>query len=226
MQTIEEYQLPNDSIIAIDGTSGSGKSTIAKAVAKILNMDYLETGSLYRSLTLKCLESGVDVNDESQILKLFDDFDFSFDSFPVLNGKDVSQDIKKHEIVLNVSQVSVHPKVREHLTQIIRHWIMEHNGGIIEGRDITTVVAPNAKLRVFVDADESVRAQRRQKDPKDNTEGLTKTEVLEGIAMRDKIDSTRSVAPLKRTDGVLNVDTSSTPLDENIDLIVEKYLES
>lgn len=216
MSEISVDELPNERIIAIDGTSGSGKSTIARGLGAYLGMHVLESGSMYRAVTLLCIENNVDVNDEYQICKLIEDMHFRFDGEPYLDSRHIGKDIRSHEVARNVSHVSVHEKVRSMLTQLMRHWIVQHGGGVIEGRDITTVVAPSARIRVFIDAPEGVRASRRQNDPKDNIEKRTREEIQSVIAMRDKIDSSRSVSPLTKADGVSEIDTSKHSPEEII----------
>lgn len=200
--------LPNDRIIAIDGTSGSGKSTVARGLGAELALHVLETGALYRAVTLVCIENNIDVHDEAGICKAISDMHFRFEKEPYLDSRNISSEIRSHEVAVNVSHVSVHAKVRALLTQMMRHWIVQHGGGIIEGRDITTVVAPHAKIRLFIDAPEEVRAQRRSADPSDNTENRTAEQIQEVLALRDKIDSSRAASPLKKVDGVTQIDTS------------------
>jgi len=215
--------LPNERIIAIDGTSGSGKSTIARELGKELELKVLETGSLYRAATLLCLENGIDVDDEDQICEQVLNMDFRFEEKPFLGSRDITNEIRKREVASQVSQVSVHPKVRKLLTELMRKWIVEHDGGIVEGRDITSVVAPKARVRLFIDAPEDVRAHRRTSDPSDNKESRTQKEIQDLIAMRDKIDSSRKSAPLVQLDGVPCIDTSLYELETIIRAIVVHY---
>lgn len=223
MTTISADDLPNARIIAIDGTSGSGKSTIARELAKHVDLKVLETGSLYRATTLLCLENRVSVDDEKSIVSLIEDMHFRYEDGPYLDSRNIKEDIRSHEVAINVSHVSVHEKVRELLTQKMRHWIVQHGGGIIEGRDITTVVAPQAKIRIFIDAPEEIRAQRRQSDPKDNTSNRSEEEIKSVISMRDKIDSSRKASPLTKAPGVYEIDTSKNSIDEIVSGILESF---
>lgn len=223
MTDLQAADLPNDRIIAIDGTSGSGKSTISRGLGTELGLRVLETGSLYRAVTLLCLENNVDVHDEDAISSIVADMHFRFEDGPYLDSRNISTDIRSHEVAMNVSHVSVHPRVREMLTQLMRHWIVQHGGGVIEGRDITTVVAPDARIRVFVDAPEEVRAQRRAGDANDNTTGRTQEQIREVIALRDKIDSTRKASPLMRADGVPHIDTSLYTPQDIVSAIVHSF---
>lgn len=226
MTDLQADELPNERIIAIDGTSGSGKSTVARGLGAELGLHILETGSLYRAVTLVCLENGIDVHDEEEVLKAIDDLHFRYENGPYIDSRNISSDIRSHEVAINVSHVSIHPKVRAKLTQIMRHWIVQHGGGVVEGRDITTVVAPDAAIRVFIDAPEDVRAKRRQIDPNDNTEQRTQSEIQEVIALRDKIDSTRTASPLTRADGVPEIDSSQYSADHIIHAIADAFKNS
>ncbi len=221
--TIDSHDLPNNRIIAIDGTSGSGKSTIARGLGAILELDVFETGSLYRATTLLCLRANADVDNEDSVLDVVSKMNFQYNGVPTLDGIDISDEIKNHEIVMNVSHVSVHPQVRSALTQIMRQWIREHDGGVVEGRDITTVVAPQAVLQIFIDAPAEVRAMRRASDPKDNINNLSESEIAQGIAYRDSLDSTRAASPLKRAQGVWEIDSSLMNPEEIIAEIANAY---
>ncbi len=210
--------------IAIDGPSGSGKSTLSYALSDALGLKVLETGTLYRSVTLLCLENGVDVHDEDSVLKIANDLDFHFDNRIVsLNERDVSTRIREHDVVLNVSHVSVHRKVREVLTEKMQSWVAEHGGGILEGRDITTIVAPNAKVRIYLDAPQEVRIDRRSEDKNDSASSQSFNDVKESIALRDKIDSNREVNPLTKADGVIELDSHENSVAELVDFIVKEY---
>lgn len=223
MTELTPDELPNERIIAIDGTSGSGKSTVARGLGTALGMHVLETGSLYRAATLICLESDIDVHDEDEVCTVVEEMDFRYEGEPFLGLRHIAADIRAREVAMNVSHVSVHPRVRAMLTQLMRHWIVQHGGGIIEGRDITTVVAPQAKVRVYIDAPEEVRAARRHSDPSDNTENRTQSEIQEVIALRDNLDSTRSASPLVRADGVPEIDSSQYSPEQIIKAIIESF---
>lgn len=210
--------------IAIDGPSGSGKSTLSYALSEKLGLDVLETGTLYRCVTLLCLENDVDVNDESEVLDQAEQMKYEFyNRVVLLNGQDVSKRIREHDVVSNVSQVSVHGKVRALLTQLMQDWLIAHKGGILEGRDITTVVAPKAKVRIYLDAPQEVRIYRRSEDINDSASSKSIEEVKDTIALRDQIDSNRKVNPLTKADGVLELDSHENTLEELVDFIVEEY---
>ncbi|HMS25508.1 MAG TPA: (d)CMP kinase [Acidimicrobiia bacterium] len=223
MTELTADELPNERIIAIDGTSGSGKSTVARGLGKDLGMHVLETGSLYRAVTLICLENDIDVHDEDAVCVAVEEMDFRYEGEPYLGLRHINADIRAREVAMNVSLVSVHPRVRAMLTQLMRHWIVQHGGGVIEGRDITTVVAPQAKVRVYIDAPEDVRAARRHSDPSDNTENRSQSEIQEVIAFRDNLDSTRTASPLVRADGVPEIDSSLYSAEKIISAIMESF---
>ena len=210
--------------IAIDGPSGSGKTTLSYELSKNLGLSVLETGSLYRCVTLLCLENDLNVNNQEEVLDIAKTLDFHFDNRIVtLNNQDVSKRIRDHDVVLNVSYVSVHGKVRAVLTKKMQDWVIEHKGGILEGRDITTVVVPNAKVRVYLDAPQAIRIDRRSEDKSDSAFNEKFENVTESIALRDKIDSTRKIDPLTKVDGVLELDSHTNTLDELVNLIVKEY---
>lgn len=214
----------DDRTIAIDGPSGSGKSTLAYALSDALSLKVLETGTLYRSVTLLCIEQNIDIKDEQAVLEVARKMDFHFDdSKVVLSGRDVTSRLREHDIVLEVSHVAALGKVREVLTQKMQDWISEHEGGILEGRDITTVVAPKAKVRIYLDAPEEVRVNRRSEDKKDSASNLSIQDVKESITLRDRIDSNRKVNPLTKADGVLELDSYKNNVKELVAFIVEEY---
>lgn len=213
-----------ENTIAIDGPSGSGKSTLAYALSNALNLKVLETGSLYRCVTLLCLENNIDVHNADDVLAIAESLDFHFENRVVtLGDRDVSSRIREHDIVLNVSHVSVHGEVRDVLSEKMRQWVEEHEGGILEGRDITTVVLPDAKVRIFLDAPENVRIERRSEDENDSASSQNIEDVKESIQLRDRIDSTREVNPLTKADGVIELDSSKYSVTELVDFIVEEY---
>ncbi|MSW18923.1 MAG: (d)CMP kinase, partial [Actinobacteria bacterium] len=188
-------------VLAIDGPSGSGKSSTAKAIALRANWSYLDTGALYRAVTLLALENKV--SDEESLLSLLQQNEISFLTDPAkpqvfLNGSDVSTEIRLQRINDHVSQISAMPGVRKVLLDIQRKYISEAPIGIVvEGRDIATVVAPNAQLKIYLHADIDARVKRREGEMSE----LVKSEVVEkSLARRDEIDSNRTVSPLAQAD--------------------------
>jgi GTP-binding protein len=207
-------------VLAIDGPSGSGKSSSAKAIALRANWSYLDTGALYRAVTLLALENKV--SDEESLLSLLQQNEISFLTDPAkpqvfLNGNDVSTEIRLQRINDHVSQISAMPGVRKVLLDIQRKYISEAPIGIVvEGRDIATVVAPNAQLKIYLHADIDARVKRREGEMSEPV----KSEVVEkSLASRDEIDSNRTVSPLAQADDAAVIDSTRLTLDEVTDQI-------
>lgn len=213
-------------VIAIDGPAGSGKSTTAKLVARELNFLYLDTGAMYRAITLKALENGVDVNDEQKLEKLAKNSVISFENEAdldriFLDGKDVTEKIREPVVNQQVSFVSMHEKVRRVLVEKQRE-IGRKNDLVAEGRDITTVVFPYA-FKIYLDADLKERAKRRFLELKDKGILTSLKEQIEEIAKRDKLDSEREASPLCLDKGAVVVDTTNLTIDEQVNKVVELY---
>ena len=210
--------------VAIDGPAGAGKSTIAKAVAKKLGFIYVDTGALYRTIALNAVRNGV-ADDRDGIVKMLDNTDvklgFSDDGTQCvyLNGEDVSSLIRTPEISMGASKVSAIPEVRAFLLDLQRD-IAKENDVIMDGRDIATVVLPNANVKIFLFASPECRAQRRYKELIEKGENVTFDEVLSDVNQRDYQDSHREIAPLKPTDESVMADTSALTLEESIELII------
>ena len=213
-------------IIAIDGPAGSGKSTISKLVAKDLDLIYLDTGAMYRLVTLKALKMGIlDENLENldKINELLDnlEIDIREDGF-YLDGVDVSEEIRKPIVSENVSKIAAITEVRIKMVDLQRAFSKAKNV-ILDGRDIGTVVFPNADLKVFLVADARERANRRYKELTEKGENVSLEEIYQNILMRDKIDSTREEAPLKKAEDAVEVDTTSKNIDEVKEKILNLY---
>ena len=213
-------------IIAIDGPAGSGKSTISKLVAKDLDLIYLDTGAMYRLVTLKALKMGIlDENLENldKINELLDnlEIDIREDGF-YLDGVDVSEEIRKPIVSENVSKIAAIKEVRIKMVDLQRAFSKAKNV-ILDGRDIGTVVFPNANLKVFLVADARERANRRYKELTEKGENVSLEEIYQNILMRDKIDSTREEAPLKKAEDAIEVDTTSKSIDEVKEEILNLY---
>jgi cytidylate kinase len=215
-------------VIAIDGPAGSGKSTLAKKIAETLNFMYLDTGAMYRAITFEVLKQNVLGQTEAIInivqnaeLKL----EFSNGQTEVLiNGQDVTTEIRSIEVSAKVSDVSKIGKVREELVRMQRE-IAAGNNVVIEGRDITTVVFPEADVKVFLTASIDKRAERRQNDFKIMNSDLSLSEIKQNIEKRDKIDSEREVSPLTKAEGSLEIDTSELSVEEELKIILDKVEE-
>ena len=213
-------------IIAIDGPAGSGKSTISKLVAKDLDLIYLDTGAMYRLVTLKALKMGIldgNLEDLDKINELLDnlEIDIREDGF-YLDGVDVSEEIRKPIVSENVSKIAAIKEVRIKMVDLQRAFSKEKNV-ILDGRDIGTVVFPNADLKVFLVADARERANRRYKELTEKGENVSLEEIYQNILMRDKIDSTREEAPLKKAEDAVEVDTTSKNIDEVKEKILNLY---
>lgn len=205
-------------IIAIDGPSGTGKSTIAKAIARKLNYRYLDTGAMYRALTYYLLKKEIPITEEN-IDKILKEVDIYFVNDRIyINKEDVTDKIRGREVTVNVSQVSSFKNVREFLVKMQRK-IANSGLYVVEGRDIGTNVFKNARYKFYLTAADEVRAKRRwlQNGKKENLD-----DVLEKIRLRDKKDSSRKINPLKKAEDAIEIDTSNLTIEEVINLIIEK----
>ena len=200
-------------IIAIDGPAGSGKSTIAKLIAEDLGLVYLDTGAMYRLVTLKALNEGI-LGNLDKIVKMLDDLriDIKKNEF-YLDDTNVSEEIRKPIVSENVSDIAVIREVREKMVDLQRKF-SESKNVILDGRDIGTVVFPNADVKVFLIADAKERANRRYRELVAKGENVKIEEIYENILKRDKIDSTRKESPLKKADDAIEVDTTSKNIEE------------
>ena len=202
-------------VVAIDGPSGSGKSTIARGVAAELGLEVLDTGAMYRAVTGAVLRAGVDPTDDEAVTVIAQACRLELtDGVTKLDGTDVSALIRGPEVTANVSAVSVHPGVRAELVARQRAWVAKHGGGVVEGRDIGSVVFPDAPVKVFLTASEEERAIRRQRDEVAASRTVSVETLQETLAKRDAADSTRAVSPLRTADGATIIDTTGrSPAD-------------
>ena len=200
-------------IIAIDGPAGSGKSTIAKLIAEDLELVYLDTGAMYRLVTLKALNEGI-LGDFEKIKKMLNNLniDIKENGF-YLDNVDVSDEIRKPIVSENVSDIAAIREVREKMVDLQRKF-SESKNVILDGRDIGTVVFPNADVKIFLIADAKERANRRYRELVAKGENVKIEEIYENILKRDKIDSTRKESPLKKADDAIEVDTTSKNIEE------------
>jgi cytidylate kinase len=213
-------------VIAIDGPAASGKSTTAKLVARKLGFLYLDTGAMYRAITLKALENGVDVNDEDGLERLAAGSTISFRTQDganriLLDGRDVSDKIREPSVNQNVSYVSMHKKVRRLLVQMQKR-MGEESDLVAEGRDTTTVVFPHA-FKVYLDADLKVRAGRRLLELERKGIETTLKEQIEELSRRDKLDSGRKVSPLLRHKEAVIVDTTDLTIGQQVDRVIQLF---
>ena len=200
-------------IIAIDGPAGSGKSTIAKLIAEDLGLVYLDTGAMYRLVTLKALNDGI-LGNLDKIIKMLDKLriDIKENGF-YLDDTNVSEEIRKPVVSQNVSDIAAIREVREKMVDLQRKF-SESKNVILDGRDIGTVVFPNADVKIFLVADAKERSNRRYKELVAKGENVRIEEIYENILKRDEIDSTRKESPLKKADDAIEVDTTSKNIEE------------
>ncbi len=214
--------------VAIDGPAGAGKSTIAKAAAKELGFIYVDTGALYRAVAYNAVKNGV-IDDEQGIISMLDDTKVELKYVEgvqsvYLNGEDVSGFIRTPEISMGASKVSAIPQVRAFLLNLQRE-IAKTNNVIMDGRDIATVVLPDAEVKIFLFASPECRAERRYKELVEKGENVSFDDVLKDVNQRDYQDSHREIAPLKPSEESIMADTSELTLQESIDLIVNTIKE-
>lgn len=214
--------------VAIDGPAGAGKSTIAKAAAKELGFIYVDTGALYRAVAYNAVKTGA-IDDEQKIINMLDLTKVELKyvngvQAVYLNGENVSAFIRTPEISMGASKVSAIPQVRAFLLNLQRE-IASTNNVIMDGRDIATVVLPNANVKIFLFASPECRAERRYKELIEKGESVSFDDVLKDVNQRDYQDSHREIAPLKPSDDSIMADTSELSLQESIDLIVNTIKE-
>ena len=214
--------------VAIDGPAGAGKSTIAKAAAKELGFIYVDTGALYRAVAYNAVKTGA-IDDEQKIINMLDSTKVELKyvngvQAVYLNGEDVSAFIRTPEISMGASKVSAIPQVRAFLLNLQRE-IASKNNVIMDGRDIATVVLPNADVKIFLFASPECRAERRYKELIEKGEEVSFDDVLKDVNQRDYQDSHREIAPLKPSDDSIIADTSELTLQESINLIVNTIKE-
>lgn len=210
--------------VAIDGPAGAGKSTISKGAAKELGFIYVDTGALYRTIALCAVRNGI-IDNSEEVVKMLNEIEvkLGFENgvqCVYLNGEEVSPYIRTPEISMGASKVSAIPKVREYLLDLQRN-IAKENNVIMDGRDIGTVVLPNAECKIFLTATPECRAKRRYKELIEKGEDVKYEDVLADVNERDYNDSHREIAPLKPSEESVIADTSELTLDESVALIVK-----
>jgi cytidylate kinase len=207
-------------VIAIDGPAGAGKSTVARALASRLGLEYLDTGAMYRAVTLAAMRRGIDLADLDQVAKLAEELSLEVGEHGVLvDGIDATTDIRSREVTTAVSAVAANKAVRAELVRRQRSWANQRGGGVLEGRDIGSVVFPDAELKLYLTAAPRVRAERRVAEA-----GGDVAEMTEAIERRDQYDRTRADGPLVEADGSIVVDTTGLSIDEVLERI-EQLLE-
>lgn len=213
-------------IIAIDGPAATGKSTTAKALAQRLAFTYLDTGAMYRAVTLLTLRKKIKISENFDLISLLEQFDLKIEQHEnkilvILNGEDVSDEIRRLDVTENVSQVSALSIVRKTLVKIQRKIANDQNC-VVEGRDIGTVVFPNAEVKFYVVADYDVRAKRRLLDFKRLGEEKSIDNLIKEIKNRDKYDSEREDSPLLKPNDAIEVDTTNMTIEEQVNIMYKK----
>ena len=213
-------------IIAIDGPAATGKSTTAKLVAQNLGFTYLDTGAMYRCVTLSIFKHETPLDDKQNLLLLLDNIDIQFkkngsESLVFLNGKDVTGDIRKTAVTNHVSAVSSIKEVRAFLVENQRK-IAKSSNCVVEGRDIGTIVFPQAEVKFFLIADTHIRAERRQLELSKMGEEKSLDALINEIEQRDNLDSNRETSPLRKANDAIELDTTNMTINAQVDFIVNK----
>lgn len=216
-------------VIAIDGPAGSGKSTIARLVAKNLNILYIDSGAIYRAYTLQCLREGIKLEDEESLSIFLERLAVNLESGETgteifIESENVSKEIRSAEVTANVSSISENRSIREIVTRKLRE-AAEHRSVVMDGRDIGTVVFPDAQLKIFLTASLEERARRRMNDFKSAGVKTDLEKIKRDIQARDKHDTERKLAPLLKPDDAILFDTTNLTIDECVDFIAKKALE-
>ena len=224
-------------IIGIDGPAGTGKTTIAKLFEEKYNIKYINTGAMYRALAYKCLQNGIEKDDEENILKILKDTKIEYVKKNVdgkiltniiLDGKNITEEIHRVDIAPIASDISKIVKVREYMVDLQRkianEYVKMDEDVLLEGRDICTVVFPDADLKIYLDADTKIRAKRRLEELKNRgiNENLNLEEMIESIEKRDETDKNKTVGALKRTENQKYIDTTNRNIDDVITEILEE----
>ena len=203
-------------VIAIDGPAGAGKSTIARALAARLGLEYLDTGAMYRAVTFAAMRRGVSLDDVDAVQAVAESVELDVSERGlVVDGVDATAAIRTAEVTANVSKVAANSGVRAEMRARQQHWAAERGGGVIEGRDIGSVVFPDAAMKLYLTASPRVRAERRVAEA-----GGDVDEIEQAIAARDHYDSTRADSPLTEADGSTYVDTTGLGIDQVLDHIL------
>jgi CMP/dCMP kinase len=214
-------------VIAIDGPGGSGKSTVGRAVAAALRLPVLDTGAMYRAVTLAALQRGVRVDDEPACSALAQGLRIDVENGVTrLDGRDVSAEIRGPEVTGAVSTVAAHPAVRKELVDRQREWVEKHGGGVVEGRDIGTVVFPDAQVKVFVTASDEERARRRQRDEAAAARAVDIDAVRADLARRDALDTGRTTSPLRPAKDAVVIDTTGRDVDDVVAEILTRVAQA
>lgn len=210
-------------IVAVDGPAGSGKGTVTKRIEEELGFLNLDTGATYRCVALQTLRKGFTLDNEKEIIEIAKNIDIKIDNtgdkdIILLNGEDVSKEIRTKEVTSIVSQISSIIPVREKMVEVQRN-LAKGKNVIVEGRDIGTVVFPNADVKIYLDASEEIRAKRRYEENVQNGIDMTYEEVLENVKMRDYNDMHKKFGALKKADDAIVIDSTNLTIEEVVEII-------
>ena len=209
-------------VIAVDGPAGAGKSTIAKLIAEKLNINYIDTGAMYRAITYKCLQNNIYINNEEEVIKIAKDCEIDFkDNNIYLNGEILKDEIRTMEVSNNVSNVAKIKEVRYLMVDVQRN-IGKVSSVILDGRDIGSYVFPNADYKFFLVATPEERGKRRYKELVNKGYDVNLEEIISDIIKRDEIDSNREFAPLVKADDAIEIDTTGKSINEVVQSVLSK----
>jgi cytidylate kinase len=207
-------------IVAIDGPSGAGKGTVARTVARRLDYRHIDTGAMYRAVAWLAGHEGIDLGDEQAVARLAREAALEVNGVVTVNGHDVTRQIRTPEVDRAAAVVARHPRVRAELVE--RQRAYGRDGGIVmEGRDIGSIVFPDADVKIFLDATADERARRRASDPKHAAGSVAIDRVADDLAARDASDRSRPVSPLTQADDAVYIDTTDVPIDEVVARVLE-----
>ncbi len=214
-------------VVAIDGPAGSGKSTVARGVAGALEMLVLDTGAMYRAATLAVLERGVELDDAEAVTDAARGAEISVGEsggeVVLLDGRDVTAEIRGPAVTAAVSAVSAHPGVRQVMVARQRAWAERHGGGVVEGRDIGTVVFPDAAVKLYLTATDEERVRRRHRDEEAAARVAAVSDVHDSLARRDALDAGRATSPLRPAEDAVVIDTTGRTVEDVVEEIVTRF---
>lgn len=213
-------------VVAVDGPAGSGKSTVAQGVARAMGLEVLDTGAMYRAVTWAVLAAGVDPHDAEAVGGIAHRMTIEVGEGVRVDGSDVTVAIRGPDVTAAVSVVSAHPAVRQEMVTRQRQWIEARSGGVVEGRDIGTVVFPDAPVKVFLVADAGTRAARRRGDEVVAARDPALGDVRADLERRDLLDSTRKVAPLRPADDAVVIDTTDLSVEDVVARVLDEAREA